>query len=302
MISPTSIQQHIVAKGTYEIRFIDYVFQHFRCIPSRAGIKKAIKRGQFTLDGNIAVPGKWIEEGQVIELFDLVFPPSKEYYLDLEVLFEDAYMAVVNKPAGIVVSGNQFKTIENALPHNLESSNEVDVLAWPRPVHRLDSPTSGVLLVAKTRKAQINLGQQFEQKRIQKGYRAILIGEVEASGMITESIEGLESKSAFELISKVPSLQNGFLSLVNLYPLTGRTHQLRIHTASIGHPIMGDKLYGNQGQHIKGKGLFLSAVSIEFKHPITKEDMSFIIDEPAKFKSLLNREESRFHKFNSDKL
>ena len=299
MISPTSIQQHTVAKGTYEIRFIDYVFQHFRCIPSRAGIKKAIKRGQFTLDGNIAVPGKWIEEGQFIELFDLVIPPSKEYHLELEVLFEDAYMALINKPAGIVVSGNQYKTIENALPNNLKASHEIDTLPWPLPVHRLDSPTSGILLVAKTRQAQINLGQQFEQKLIQKRYRAILIGEVEAIGTITESIEGLESKSTFELISKVPSLQNGFLSSVNLFPLTGRTHQLRIHTASIGHPIMGDKLYGNKGQHIKGKGLFLSAVSIQFKHPITEEDMNFTIDEPTKFMNLLKREESRFYKFNS---
>ena len=124
----------------------------------------------FISNGTIAKTGTWVNTGQVLELIEDLTSQPKIFEFNFEVLFEDEHMAVINKPAGITVSGNSFKTVYNALPFNLKKSNEPDGLYRPTPVHRLDNQTSGLLLIAKTKTAQIELGKQFNNQTIQKKY------------------------------------------------------------------------------------------------------------------------------------
>lgn len=293
------LKTHIVPDNIEEIRLYDYVQQVFPTIPSRKGVKKAIAREEILVNGEKTSTGHWVKAGQKIELLESLANPPKEYKLDLELVFEDEYMAVINKPAGIPVSGNQFRTIQNALIGNIKSSNEEDALKWPKPVHRLDGPTSGLLMIAKTAKGLVKLGQLFEQKLIQKKYVAIAMGQTPAAGTMDLEIDGLESFSEFKTIQVVNSLRSQHMSFVELSPKTGRTHQLRKQLSGIGHPIVGDKLYGEAGNVLEGKGLFLCALGLSFNHPITNELINLQLEIPYKFKSLLEREEVRWKKFKS---
>ena len=292
------LKTHIVPFDVEEIRLYDYVQQIFPTIPSRKGVKKAIAREEILVDGNKTSTGHWVKEGQKIELLESSANPPKEYNLKLEIVFEDEFFAVINKPAGIPVSGNQFRTIQNAIIGNISLSKEEDALRWPKPVHRLDGPTSGLLIIAKTAKALVKLGQQFEQKNIQKKYAAIVMGETPDSGSISTDVEGLKSLSKYNTIKTIQSLKSEYLSLVELSPKTGRTHQLRVHLSSIGFPILGDKIYGDEGNILDGKGLFLCALELSLNHPITEEPLSIKIDIPYKFNALLEREEKRWKKYN----
>ena len=203
-------------------------------------------------------------------------------------------MAAVQKPAGFSVSGNAYKTIYNSLPFNLKKSPEPDALPWPTPLHRLDNQTSGILLIAKTKTAQIELGNQFKNHTIQKKYVAIVIGKVLSNGAIKTPIEGKAAETNFEVAHVVNSLKYKYLSFLNIYPKTGRTHQIRIHLASIDYPIFGDRLYVEEKMLHKGKGLFLCALEISFLHPKTSEEITLKIAVPHKFESLLQREKRRY--------
>jgi len=214
------------------------------------------------------------------------------------VVYEDDHMAVINKPAGISVSGNLFKTVVNTLSFNLKESSEKDKLNWPLPVHRIDNPTRGLLIVAKTKTASIKLGQAFEKKQIEKKYHAVVKGETPIEGTIETSIDGKVSVSNYLKLDSSSSLKNKQLTLLELEPKTGRTHQLRIHCSSIGHPILGDNLYGEEGNTLKHKGLFLAAVSLSFKHPITNEQLDISIPTPSKFLKRLANEARRYNKYN----
>lgn len=290
----TLLETHTVPPDTNAIRLSDYAVGIFRIITTRKGIKKAIKKGCVCIDGLPANTGRWVQPGQVIQLMEPETKPVKVFKLHLDIIFEDQYMAVVNKPAGIVVSGNQYRTIQNALTFNLKTSTVEDALSCPMPAHRLDHATSGLLLVAKTRKARVALGRQFENKEIKKKYQAIAIGKLPAVGTIDIPIEGKAAHTRFDVDRIVQSLKNSYLTLVNLYPATGRTHQLRIHLAKSGWPILGDKLYGEKGMILKHKGLFLTAVGLSFAHPITKELLMINKDAPAKFDLLMEREQRRW--------
>jgi RluA family pseudouridine synthase len=267
-------------------------------IPSKSGVKKAIKLGRVLVNGEIAKTATWITSGLVLELIEDPNKKQKIFEFNLEVVFEDDHIAVINKPAGITVSGNKFKTIANALPYNLRKSTQPDALFTPTPVHRLDNQTSGVLLIAKTKTAQISLGNQFKSQTIQKKYCAIVIGEVLENGTINTPIESKLSKTDFEKIKVVKSLKYKELTFLKAFPKTGRTHQIRIHLASIGHPILGDKLYGNPETIHKGKGLFLFASEVKFLHPTTFLETTIKINIPHKFNAVLAREERRWDSYN----
>lgn len=239
-----------------------------------------------------------MQYGQIIELLETPLTQPKIFELPLEILFEDHHMAAIHKPAGFSVSGNAYKTIYNALPFNLEKSTEPDALPWPTPVHRLDNQTSGILLIAKTKTAQIALGNQFENHTIQKKYCAVVIGEVLKNGKINSPIEDKTAETDFQVVTVVKSLRFEHLSLLNVSPKTGRTHQIRIHLASIGHPIFGDKLYVEEKMLHRGKGLFLCAKEILFLHPKNSEEINLKIEIPHKFESLLIREQRRWENYN----
>ncbi len=211
---------------------------------------------------------------------------SKTPKLALEVLFEDDYLAVVNKPAGILVSGNKFVTVANGLSQNLTYSNQADA-CQPYPIHRLDYGTTGSLLVGKTTKSIRSLSQLFADKLIQKEYYAITIGAMQQlSGTIETQEELKVLTSSFEVIESVESERFEMLNLVRLRPITGRRHQLRKHMAHIGHPILGDQDYGKEGLILNGKGMYLHAFSIRLTHPIIQKELDICAPIPKKFKKI----------------
>lgn len=279
------------------MRIQEYDVSVFETITTKSSLKKAIKKNLVFINGKIATTATYISENDTIEIYAEERIPKKIFKLEIPVIFEDNHIAIINKPAGFPTNGNYFKTIENALPHNLRPSKAIDALQFSKPVHRLDNPTAGILIVAKTKSAQINLHQQFERLEISKTYQAIVIGKTAIKGEIHLAVAEKEAFTSYETVQTVPSLLNEHLSHVKLFPKTGRTHQLRIHLASINHPIIGDQIHGKAIENYK-KGMFLCATSIQFTHPKTKEKCAFIIEPPTKYKSFLAREERRFLKFN----
>lgn len=294
------IEQHIVPENITNIRLSDYCGGIFQQIPSRKGMKKAIDRGEVNVNGERAGTGKFINTDDLIELIDLQQRPPKSYEFHIPVVYEDDFLAVVNKPAGLVTSGNQFKTLQNCLIANLKASPAIDTLKFPQVVHRLDAPTSGLVLVAKTAKSRIALSKIFENRKIKKTYQAVVIGKPEVKGEINIQVDKKEAYTSYKVLQTVPSLRNTNLSLLSLNPKTGRTHQLRKHLAEIGHPIFGDKLYGKEGEIYKGKGLFLAAIRLEFIHPITEKQLNISVNTPHKFNSLLKREKRRFEDYSAN--
>ena len=213
--------------------------------------------------------------------------PKKQLKLDLDVLFEDDYLAIVRKPAGVLVSGNSFKTVTNALVQNLKKSTLPDATK-PQPVHRLDYATTGILLIGKTSQTIIALNTLFKDKNIQKHYYAITIGNMPTNGIINSIVDNKQALSSYKVIASVTSKRFEVLNLVNLSPQTGRKHQLRIHLASIGNPILGDKDYGFPELILNGKGMYLHAYSLEFIHPFTKEKLCIQDELPLRFKKIFD--------------
>ncbi|SDS16858.1 23S rRNA pseudouridine1911/1915/1917 synthase [Polaribacter sp. KT25b] len=277
------VETHIVEKLEIPIRFQEYGVGIFNTIPTKSGIKKAIKKELIFIDGILATTSKYISGGEKIELFESEnSSPFERLQLDLEVLFEDDYLAIIYKPAGILVSGNKFVTIANGLTQNLKKSNLSDAVK-PQPIHRLDYPTSGLLLIGKTSASIIELGKLFKNKEIQKTYFAISIGKMNSEGFINSFVDKKEAYTNYTVLQSVISKRFEFLNLIKLLPKTGRKHQLRKHLFSIGNPILGDKEYFLDDKILNGKGLYLHAATLEFIHPFTKEKISISKELPKKF-------------------
>ncbi|WP_405568174.1 RluA family pseudouridine synthase [Polaribacter sp. Asnod6-C07] len=280
------LETHIAKKVKYPIRFQEYGVGIFKTIPTKSGIKKAIKKGIVFIDDELATTSRFILGGEKIELYQSENSSTfKRLKLDLEVLFEDDYLAIIYKPAGILVNGNKFVTIANALSQNLQKSSLQDAVK-PQPIHRLDYPTSGVLLVGKTSSSIQKLSDLFKNKVIQKTYFAVTISEMCIGGTINFKVDNKKASTEFKVLSSVKSERFAFLNLVKLSPKTGRKHQLRKHLSAIGHQILGDKDYGNTNLVLKGKGLYLHAFSLEFLHPFTKETIFISKELPKKFKKI----------------
>jgi len=248
-----------------------------------------LRKKYISVNGVPATSATFINGGETIRLsVPETARPRKKLVFDLEVLFEDEHLAAIHKPAGILVSGNSFRTIANALSQNIKKSNLSDA-ASPQPVHRLDFATTGILLVGKTSSSIRELNKMFETKKIKKTYYAITIGDMTTGGNITSKIDGKKSYSKYTLIESVPSKKFGKLNLVKLIPKTGRRHQLRKHLSSIGNPILGDKDYGLGDLILSGKGLYLHANSLKFKHPFTNEIVYLKDGIPQRFKKIFLR-------------
>jgi len=279
-------ETHIVPKLENTIRFQEYAVGIFKIIPTKSGIKKAIKRKLIFINGNLASTSKYISGNEKIELFQPKDTTTfKKLELDIEVLFEDDYLAIVFKPSGILVSGNKFVTIANGLSKNLIKSTQYDAVK-PQPVHRLDYPTSGVLLVGKTRSSINTLSKIFKNKEIKKTYFAITIGKMDAKGILNFNIDTKNATTEYEVLKSEPSKRFEYLNLVKLKPKTGRKHQLRKHLYTISNPILGDKEYYLKNSILKGKGMYLHAYSLDFRHPITEEKIIVCKELPKKFKKI----------------
>jgi RluA family pseudouridine synthase len=283
------VEKHTVKQITARIRIQEYGPLVFKTLPSRSSVKKAIKKGLLFINGKKADTADWIVEGQLIEVFQEK-ATSKHFNLKLTVLFEDDDIAVINKPSGYPTNGNFFKTITRALPYNLKLSSKKDAHSLPQPAHRLDNPTSGLLIIAKTKSSQIYLNKQFEIKSIKKVYVAVVHNQPDSKMTFSEAIDEKASESVLETI-KTFNLDEKLYSLVNLYPKTGRTHQLRIHTSKAGFPIVGDQQYGTSSE--KYKKLLLHAKSIQFKHPVTGNEVFISSDLPKRFEKLLNLSQTK---------
>lgn len=290
------LESHTVSQSVSNVRLVDYCIGLFPQLPTRNAVKKAMKREEVLLNEVIGTTGMWVKQNDVIQFVDPRKRLPKPFPLVIDVVHEEDDFAIVFKPAGLVVSGNLHRTLENALIDQLTPSKAADGFKWARPVHRLDGATSGLVILAKTLSAHHHFGKQFEARTIQKEYHAVVQGSPK-NQMISLPVDGKSAESSLSVLSTVPSLQNEHLSLVKLSPKTGRTHQLRIHCAEIGHPIVGDQLYGESGNVMKHKGLFLAATSLTFEHPKSGNAMTVSAPIPIKFHALLEREERRFNRF-----
>lgn len=275
----TIIEEHIVINMHSECRLSDYAVGKFESLPSRKSVKKAIKNGILKVDGEISNTGHWVKEGEVLTVHGLPYR-HKIYEREIEVLFEDDHLAAVQKPADLPTSGNSFRTLRNALPFNLSKSPRPDALIGFEPVHRLDRQTGGILLIAKTRTAARKLGEQFQNKSVEKKYAAIVHGNLEREMKLSTPIDGATAESIVRPIQFIDQNRFGSLTRLELVPITGRTNQLRIHLSEIGHPILGDEKFGGQRS---GRGLLLFAFGLSFPHPISGESMIFEVPLPKKF-------------------
>lgn len=275
-----------------------YAATLFAEFPTKSAARKAIERGEIQLNGEDAVPYHRMREGDQVDLLEIPSRLPPVYERVIRVYHEDEELAVVGKPPGIPVVGNLHRTLLHALPANLRPSASEGALAQPRPVHRLDWPTGGLVLVAKTATALARLSKSFEEREVRKEYRAILKGRLEGAGRIETAIDGRDALTEYASLGFCRSLKSGWLTEVRLFPYTGRKHQLRKHMSERGFPILGDKTYGDPMRTLRGKGLFLWAVRLEFPHPVTGVMTKLEIEPPEKFASLLKREARRWAAYN----
>ena len=163
------LNTHTVSSLAKPARLSDYAVGIFEThLPSRKSVKKAILKGALIVNGQVGMTATWINTGDQIELIAIDEPTAQVFEFKLKVVYEDDYLALINKPGGIPIHGHQLRTLTNALPYNLKFSSQQDALVSMRPVHRLDAATCGLLLVAKTKQAQIELSRQFQEKKVRK--------------------------------------------------------------------------------------------------------------------------------------
>jgi 23S rRNA pseudouridine1911/1915/1917 synthase len=282
---PTPLSHKVPTLKT-PIRLQEYGVGLFGPISTKSALKKAIKKEQIHVNGEIASTATLINGGETI-----LYTPSeiqeheKKLVLNLEIVFEDDFLAAVYKPAGILVSGNNFRTIANALPQNLVKSVQADAVL-PQPVHRLDYATTGILLVGKTAESIRWLNKLFEQKEVEKTYYAITIGTMNSKGIISDPIDDKEAITHYVKEATAESDRFKFLNLLKLKPETGRRHQLRIHLSRQGNPILGDRDYTPETLLLKGKGMYLHAYSVTFVHPFTRRSLALTAPLPDRFRKI----------------
>ncbi len=259
-------------------------------LPSKNRAKKEMKAGRLLVDGVQVETSRIAHAGVEVSLLASDVPPPP-LVRDLTILWSDEHLAAVIKPAGLVTSGHHPVTLARAIPHNLPPSEASDALPFARPVHRLDARTSGIVLVARSLRAQVALGRAFEQRQVRKRYRALVGTKLEGSGVVDDPVAERDARSRWVAVTHSRSLVTDWVTTLDLWPETGRTHQLRRHCAALGAPILGDLRYGSK---LRGQGLFLAAVQVELAHPVHGTPLSLTMDEPAKFTSFRDRETRRW--------
>lgn len=287
-------QQHTVGDIAPQKSLVDYCRLAFPLLGSKTAVKKAIATGRLLVNGQEARFHTQLQPGDLLELAGAGLPRVRSFDQKIPVIYEDDFLMVVRKPAGIAVNGNRIKTLENALAGFIPPSDLPDALPRPIAAHRIDLPTKGLVLLARSKGALMQLTEDFAQNTISKTYTAVVHGAPPDKGEVDQRIQGKEALTRFRTLRTVPSRVYRHLSLVKLNPITGRTHQLRIHMRQAGHLIVGDQQYAAGQKTILGKGLFLCATQLAFRHPSTQEPIVVSIDPPRRFAKTLDREEERY--------
>tara|TARA_B100000508_G_scaffold118450_1_gene98649 strand:- start:163811 stop:164725 length:915 start_codon:yes stop_codon:yes gene_type:complete len=267
----------------------EYLPGKLQSIPSRKGVKKAFGRKQILVNGRFIRSNHELKPNDLVQVLEYTDTVKKVYHLDLDVRYEDDHLAVVVKPSGMPTSGNALKTLQNALPGSIKKSTQADALGVPLTVHRLDAKTHGLVVVAKSARARIKLGELFENRAVHKRYVAIVQGKLEGEGTVNERVDSKEAITEFRSKEVFQSIKDRYNTIVEFFPKTGRRHQLRIHMSQIGHPIVGDVKYSKKDDVLRGKGMFLSSDRIEFEHPVTNEIVIVETELPEKFERFKER-------------
>lgn len=253
-------------------------------LPTKSGIKKALKKGEIQIDGKPAHSGDWLIGGEKITLSqESTINPYELYY---DVVFEDDHLAVINKPAGIPVHSHAHRNIQNSLSFNLSQSGITEAMLVPRPVHRLDHETNGLLIIAKTYETMTKLAQALADREVDKTYTAVSIGKMIHIGPIDIELEGKACKTEFNILETIDSEKYEQLNLIKIDLKTGRRNQIRKHFLSIGNPILGDKKFCLPDKVSYGNGLYLIANKLSFLHPDTSEKLNIEIPLPKKYTRL----------------
>lgn len=271
---------------------------------TRSRIKNLIESGEILVNGEKKKAGYSIKINDIITVkisapTELSLEPSD---IPLNIIYEDEYLAVVNKPQGMVThpaTGSPNGTLVNALLYQLNSLSSINGVIRPGIVHRLDKDTSGLLVVAKTDEAHVDLQKQIQSKECKRNYIALVDGIiVKDDGIIITNIDRSNKDRKLMTVVKsggrVAETHYKVLERFSRYTLveyelkTGRTHQIRVHSRHINHPVVGDSVYGGSIK-LYNNGQLLHAYKLSFSHPITKEYMQFETELPEYFKSVLEK-------------
>ena len=298
------MKEYIISNKTENIR-LDKALAILDIDLSRSMIQKMLDDAKILVNGKKEKASYKTKLNDKIEVEEVV---AKEIELKaedipIEIIYEDSDIIVVNKPKGMVVhpaNGNPDGTLVNAIMNICKDSlSGIGGEIRPGIVHRIDKDTSGVLVVAKNDKEHINLSQQIKNREMTKKYVALVRGNIkENQATINMPIgrsekdrkkmavrkDGKEAITHFDVINRY----NGYTYL-DIKLDTGRTHQIRVHLAEIGYPIVGDTVYSNGRNPFGVEGQMLHAKSLEFKHPITNKVMKMEAPLPEYFKEVLNK-------------
>lgn len=273
---------------------------------TRSAVKKLFDGGLVTVNGKKAKPSQEISAGDALEV---TLPEAENCHarpedIPIEIIYEDGDLAVVNKPQGMTVhlgNGNVDGTLVNALLFRLDSLSGINGVIRPGIVHRIDKDTSGLLVVAKNDKAHLSLSSQIAEKTCKRTYLALLEGKLkDEKGTVTTYI-GRSPNDRVKMAVVLPD--KGKIAITDYtvvkryagYTLcrfdlkTGRTHQIRVHAKYLGHPVVGDTVYGIKKQKFRLNGQLLHAFRLSFVHPTTGEEMTFEAPLPDYFTEVLNK-------------
>ena len=270
---------------------------------SRSHANEQIKNGQILVNGQVKKAKYAVKAGDVIT-YELPEPEALEYVaenLPLDIVYQDEDVAVVNKAQGMVVhpsAGHTSGTLVNALMYHIKDLSGINGVLRPGIVHRIDKDTSGLLMIAKNDDAHIKLAEELKDKKSLRKYWAIVHGNLPNDRGVIEAPIGRSEKDRKKqavtakgkpAVTRFHVLERfGNYTLVELQLETGRTHQIRVHMAYIGHPVAGDEVYGPR-KTLKGHGQFLHARTLGFTHPKTREVMKFTAEAPAIFQETLEK-------------
>ncbi len=289
-------------------RFLTSVLPDF----SRSQIQRLIKEGDVRVGDREARANQPVKTGQVVtvQVPAPIDPTPQAEALPLPILYQDADVIVVDKPAGMVVhpaAGHASGTLVNALLHHVDDLSGIGGEKRPGIVHRLDRGTSGLMVVAKNDAAHAELARQFQDREVEKEYVALVWGEVMAGRRIDAPIGrdpgnrkkmSARARRARSAVTRIVGAEHfgRLITLARVAIHTGRTHQIRVHLSAIGHPVVGDPLYGGVHRRIAGdvravthlERPFLHASRLAFTHPTENRRMEFTSELPDDLQRVLD--------------